>query len=1117
MRQRVKRARRGGAALVVVFCLATAAWAFREPAHLKRYDGAVKPRAGGAVAIEPVPVESLPPSDPLRAGWERFAAEQGGWTIYLDERTGMPSLASGRGIAWVPGPGNDLPASGPVTIGQLEKLARQFLADHRVLLGDWSGVLQLDREASVQRRPGVWLLVFRQVVDGVRVENARFDFHVAAGNLVAFGTHRWGRPTTDGRPAIDARQARAILDAYLGSDGTTVREEAAPPQLLLLALDPRMEAEPSPWRGARGEGLAHRLVWRLSFRVPGEVPLWVGEIDAHTGELIAFYDAAHYASIRGGVFPQKGDGDCAGGGCDFPHPLPFADVAEDGQAAAFADDFGIYSCSLESAPTTTSLDGQFVRISDDCGPISETNTCGTGLDLGQRAGENCAVAHGASAGNTSAARTAFYDVNRAKQAARAYLPDNTWLSGVLVTNTNVNNTCNASYGGQLNMFRAGNGCGNTGENLGVLVHEWGHGLDENDGGGFDNTSEAYADVVAIFWSHDGCIGPGFFVDGRTCSGYGDKCLSCTGVRDMDYSRRQSGQPATPAGFVDARCGSGGGPCGRETHCESYPISEAIFDLATKDLPAMGLDPASAWQLAEKLWYETRAGSGGDIYTCSLPNSDSCASSSWYQQMRVADDDDGDLANGTPHAAALFAAFDRHGIACGQATDPENQNSGNCPALAAPALAVAPSGSGVQLTWDSVPDAASYTVFRGELGCDKQQVIVGTVTAPETSFFDDNVPSDFIVNYRVRPNAANPACTGPVSNCAVIPEEAKLIESAYRLDESGPNANANGFLEPGETVELPVSLFNYGALDATQVTGTLRALTPASVRVIGPDTTWPDIARNGVQESLAPHFQLTVLPSATCGETLSFGVESQAAEAAPHTDRIDITMGTFQRDYPNNQSQDIPNETQQPVTSTITIDDVRTITDLDVSIDISAFRASDFIIDVTSPSGTTVRLKNRTNGGLNTRYDRDRQPDGPGTMQDFDGEPLQGTWTLSIRDVVPGPFPQGSTLRSWTIHAQVAEPFDCQPFACSDPTPDAVPPSLSVRRSGADLVFDWPAATGATGYNLLADTDAQFPAPALDGRTSGATTLTLAGAASGPAGSVRYYLVRGTNSCNWEGP
>ncbi|MDQ7088146.1 MAG: hypothetical protein Q9Q13_09945 [Acidobacteriota bacterium] len=591
------------------------------------------------MAIRPMAVDQLPAADALRRGWEEFIAGQDGtWKIYLDPRSALPALAEGRGIAWVPGAGNTLPADGPVTLERLERLAREFLSDHRTLLGDWNDRIELDRQASAMRRPGVYQLVFRQVVDGVPVSNARLDFHVAAGNLVAFGTHRWARATVDGVPRIDAAEAQTILDAYLGGDDRDARLPADPPELTLLALDPRMESSPTPWRGARGEGLIHRLIWRLSFRVAGEAPLWVGEIDAHSGEVLAFYDAAHYASVRGGVFPRMGNGDCATGGCDFPHPLPFADLSEDGQPTVFTDDFGVYSCNSDLAPVTTSLDGRYVRIDDACGPISRTAVCGEGLDLGQRAGENCAVQPAASAGNTSAARTAFYDINRAKQAARAYMPDSAWLQGVLTVNTNVNNTCNASYSGQINMFRAGNGCGNTGENLGVLVHEWGHGMDDNDGGGFDNPSEAYADVVAIFWSHDSCIGPGFYVDGRTCSGFGDTCLDCTGVREMDWARRQAGEPATPAGFVDPRCGSGDGPCGRQVHCESHPISESIFDLATRDLPAMGLDPASAWQLAEKLWYETRTGSGGDIYNCSLPDSDSCGSSSWYQQMRVADDD-----------------------------------------------------------------------------------------------------------------------------------------------------------------------------------------------------------------------------------------------------------------------------------------------------------------------------------------------------------------------------------------------------------------------------------------------------------------------------------------------
>ena len=68
------------------------------------------------------------------------------------------------------------------------------------------------------------------------------------------------------------------------------------------------------------------------------------------------------------------------------------------------------------------------------------------------------------------------------------------------------------------------------------------------------------------------------------------------------------------GFAQTRCTSDSsgfaGPCRREPHCESYVSSEAFFDLATRDLPAAGMDQDSAWQLVDRLWYQTRPGSGG---------------------------------------------------------------------------------------------------------------------------------------------------------------------------------------------------------------------------------------------------------------------------------------------------------------------------------------------------------------------------------------------------------------------------------------------------------------------------------------------------------------------------
>lgn len=66
------------------------------------------------------------------------------------------------------------------------------------------------------------------------------------------------------------------------------------------------------------------------------------------------------------------------------------------------------------------------------------------------------------------------------EMARSHLPDNRWLKKTLRVTTNINESCNAWWYMSINFYRMGNGCGNTGELAGVINHEWGHGLDDND-------------------------------------------------------------------------------------------------------------------------------------------------------------------------------------------------------------------------------------------------------------------------------------------------------------------------------------------------------------------------------------------------------------------------------------------------------------------------------------------------------------------------------------------------------------------------------------------------------------------------------------------------------------
>jgi fibronectin type 3 domain-containing protein len=763
---------RRNSVVAALLCFTLPALAFKEPTENSRFDRLAIDESRAVIGVVAVSTRNLPEADPLRAGWEQFATQNGGWQTHLDLRSGMPTLSFGAGIRWFDG------AAPP--IDQLAEKAEQFLEQHRFLLGDWRGQLVLDRNASGPMNERTWQITFRQQIDSVPVQQARLDFHIVEGKLVAFGAHYWGSvehaPITLGREA-----ARARLDAYLGISDPTEVIDLMVGTLEIRPIDPAGQG-PAMWTGPRGRGLGHRAVWRFLVQVPGEMPQWMAEVDASTGEVVNFFDNVKYEQVRGGIFPLSNDG-IGPEGIEQPNfPMPFADYSENGGADQFAGDQALYSCSAIGNTMSTNLQGPYIRVIDVCGAINETASCDDPIDLELSPGTDCAIPPGSSAGNTHAARSSFYHLNRVMEKGRAWLPNNNWLRSQIRDQVNVNATCNATYGGsQVNFYKSGGGCRNTGELQGVFVHEWGHGIDENDGGGFDNPSEAYADIVAVFESRLSCVGRGFYMS-QQCGGYGNACLNCTGIRDQDWDARANHTPSTPGGFIQNNCGGGSGPCGKETHCEGYLSAEAIYDLARRDLPAMGIDQDSAWQLAERLWFQSRPGSGGNAYNCALPNADGCGTNSWFHKLRVADDNDGNLNNGTPHAAAIFAAFNRHGIACGTAGDAANQNSGGCPTLAKPVITQTKGlSNSVELTWGAVSGASRYRILRNDLGCSYAQIIVGDINSPAVTFVDDNLANEQPVYYRVQAIGSNSACESPVSSC--VQSAGQPLAGTVRFDQA----------------------------------------------------------------------------------------------------------------------------------------------------------------------------------------------------------------------------------------------------------------------------------------------------------------------------------------------
>src|SRR5207247_872667 len=285
----------------------------------------------------------------------------------------------------------------------------------------------------------------------------------------------------------------------------------------------------------------------------------------------------------------------------------------------------------------------------------------------------------------------------------------------LTANMNVNNTCNAFWNGStVNFFRdSGSACRNTGEIAAIFDHEWGHGLDNN--GTNPNISgpgEAIADIHAMMRLATSCVGRGFFKN-QVCGGYGDACDGtptdgCTGVRDLDFLNHRCNQPHTItwalSGFTGAQCGGApapacpagsGTPCNRETHCEGYVAAETGWDLYARDLqaPPFSFDANTALELAGRLSF---LGSEAitNWYTCSVGGG--CGATNGYMLFLAADDDDGNLANGTPHMSAIRAAFERHQIHC--ATPPVADTGCAGGPTTAPVVTATATEAGVNLSW-----------------------------------------------------------------------------------------------------------------------------------------------------------------------------------------------------------------------------------------------------------------------------------------------------------------------------------------------------------------------------------------------------------------------------------
>ncbi len=723
--------------------------------------------------------DSMKLNDPA---WIQFNAKYGNqWSITLDDRSGRPNIIQGEGIPWFPGRGNKLGADyleqyglnpdSPLKIDFLAMKARNFISENSSLFRVDQKQLEIDQAGSfISRRYSV--VRFKQVIDGIPVWKSHLFFRINNGNLIQFGAYLYENVTISAAPKLDAEEAFGVaadhVNRYLPDElGIT-----SPIKLMIIPVAAEGDdyAAGTPFSGKNDTGYSHRLVFEIIMESPGSPYVWRALVDAHDGILLMLEDFRKYGVVDGGIYSDNNTQQ------EVVRPLPFAKVVNNGDKQT--DKGGNYTYSGGDADC--SLDGDYAEISDNCGDIELTsNTAPGDLHFGSSAGTDCTTPGVGGNGNTHSARTAFYHINWLKEKVGYYQPGIGWLDNNLLASVNrTDDWCNAYWTGVYIKFyqfhsTVNYDCGNTGEIADIILHETSHGIDSNDANGFSidkGSGEAYADTAGFLMTHTSCIGHNFKI-GVPCN-YGCDA-GCTGVRDVNTQNEVtvSNIENAPGDCDRWNCPYAGymGPMGYEGHCESLIASQAWWDAVAAVRNEIGNN--GGWLWADRIWYEGLSSIDAayqltDGGQCN-PNADvdGCAADNYYTVFLGVDDDDGNLANGTPHGCRLWEHFNAHGIAC---DDEAPDCYSSCPSINAPQIVGCCDGSSVTLKWNNVVNAHEYIIFRNDIGCDYGWIPMHSTTS--LSWNDAEIAPGITHYYIVQAVGTDDECRGPASNCYPITVE-----------------------------------------------------------------------------------------------------------------------------------------------------------------------------------------------------------------------------------------------------------------------------------------------------------------------------------------------------------
>lgn len=354
-----------------------------------------------------------------------------------------------------------------------------------------------------------------------------------------------------------------------------------------------------------------RLAWRYEFRTQDPLGAWTAFVDAADGSLLWRFNNVKYGEVHGQVFgsiePVTADGDLQ------VRPFPHLTV-------------WCYPSTLDSSMALTGLDGTYslthswttgrtaeVGLRGPYGEVFEAST-GRVVSVTPSVPDGDSVSLDVLFDDTNAEvseRDAYYHAMVARDYIRGVDPGFDLLDYPMPITVDINRTCNAIWDGEgINFYREGNGCANTARIADVVYHEYGHGITDTAYRPFNASAamaEGFSDYFAATIRNDPRIGLGFRGAGSI-------------LRRIDVDR------IYPQDWVG------------ESHTDGLIIGSALWDMRE----ALGASRA------DSLFHFARFGYA-DNYD------------DYFFDLLMADDDNGNVYDGTPNLRTIAGIFRSHGI------------------------------------------------------------------------------------------------------------------------------------------------------------------------------------------------------------------------------------------------------------------------------------------------------------------------------------------------------------------------------------------------------------------------------------------------------------------------